>query len=261
MRSDMKKVLTERPRHWRDLTYRDFRRREARGDLDLLPRHQGMSRPYILNWGHCKQFADLVGPLVRFLHGCVGRRWDDVWSEICACVDSTSVTGRHLRDHVEWEVTRQCRIIGGEVRDISYGGDSHEVTGLYVHPEDGTLRDAGERKRERPDRSRVVLDGVAYSKSDGILVSANGIARKILEHGKREAARIGDVWYWVTFADVAPSFRQGRVNALGDQAVTMIGRICKDIVTGREVREGRYRVGKRQMSARDLLRLGLKNEA
>jgi hypothetical protein len=259
MRADMKKVLTERPRRGGGLSYGDFRNRETRGDPDLLPCRQGMRVPYRRNHGNCKEFSDLLGPLRRFLHGCIGRRWDGVWSEVCANVDANSVSGSHLRGHVVSEVETKCFMVGDEVHERSRFMGPRPVTGLYVHPEDGTLRHAGDWVRPRWDRDTVRLDGEAY-RTEGRLLVGGGIARLVLDHGVSEAVRVGGTWYWVTFADVPPPYEEARQDAIGAQSVRLVHHSRVDVVTRHRVASGRYRDGKRQMSFRDLRRLGLAND-
>jgi hypothetical protein len=55
----------------------------------------------ISNW---KEFSDLLGPLRRYLRKQVGRPWDKLWSEITQTLDSRSLTGQHIFDHIRWEV-------------------------------------------------------------------------------------------------------------------------------------------------------------
>jgi hypothetical protein len=263
MRSDMKKVLTERPRHGRFFSYHDFRQRDSRGDYDLLPSYQGMRRPYRLNWGDCKEFSDLLGPLIRYLHGCVGRRWDDVWSEICQQVDSTSVTGRHLRSHVESEVEQNCSVEDGVVyarprrwRPVT------AISGLYVHPISGLLCDGGRRTYGRDrDTEYTSLDGCTYRKKGQVLISSSGPARRVIEHGKKEAACFNGIWHWIIFAVVPPPRRVVDLDSTGARRVRFLNHACTDIVTRQAVTRGHYRAGKRQMSSADLRRNGLENEA
>lgn len=48
-----------------------------------------------------KQQSDRLSPLYRFIRKQVGRRWDDVYSELCSQADPRSVKGFHLRSHIE----------------------------------------------------------------------------------------------------------------------------------------------------------------
>lgn len=261
MRDDMKKVLTERPRHGRVFAYHDFRRRENRGDEDLLPSCQGMRRPF-QDYCKRKEFSDLLGPLKRYLLSCVGRRWDDVWSEVCTNVDANSVTGEHLRFHVDDLVTKDCVVVDGEVREQGRWSFRNEVDGLYVHPVDGVLRHSGPRTNpRRAERRRSkILDGYRYLVDGHRLVPLEGgKERVVVRHGVEEAVLLDGIWYWVVFADapVLRSHTKAGKDGVTMQQITAVE--CRDLVTGKKTIGGRYRSGKRQMSARDLRRFEVTN--
>jgi len=155
MREDMKKVLTERPRNgsrWastaierqrgKSKRYRD-RSLEKDGDEEFCS-HQPMS----MGRG-TKKFTDDIGPLKRWIHDQVGRKWDDVWADVCANVDANSVQGRHVRSHV-WSKTRNFGYVETDIVISESGtpmvvrahfGGQHPVNGLYVDPRDGILKE------------------------------------------------------------------------------------------------------------------------
>lgn len=47
-----------------------------------------------------REFADKLHPILRWLDKQVGRRWDDVYSEICKKFDRRTLFGRHIIDHI-----------------------------------------------------------------------------------------------------------------------------------------------------------------
>ena len=57
-----------------------------------------------------KDFSDVLGPLRRYLHKQVGRPWNKIWSEITQTLDSRSLTGLHIFDHIRWEVEQKAWI-------------------------------------------------------------------------------------------------------------------------------------------------------
>jgi hypothetical protein len=85
--------------------YRKFYKmlKEDENDHLSLPKMESMSgnRKHGYN---SKEFSDLIGPVKRWLRKQVGRRWDDIWSEICQQFSGDSVQGSHIRDHFQWEV-------------------------------------------------------------------------------------------------------------------------------------------------------------
>ena len=91
MRPDMGRVIVERGRvgRWK-LATRD----RVEPDEDSPTRESMRAR---LD-GSAYQ-GDHLAPLLRFLEKSVGRRWDDVYSEIRAVADHRTVKGNHLIDH------------------------------------------------------------------------------------------------------------------------------------------------------------------
>jgi hypothetical protein len=260
----MKKCLTERPRYGSHRSYKDVRAGANRGDLEDLPKHEGMERPHVLH-GATKSFSDLLGPLRRYLWSCLGQPWDEVWSTVCSQLSNNTVDS-HLKGHVRQEVATDTVLIDGVVYERSDYGGQRKTRGLYVHPATGLLcGDPNARSWWKGDREPVIeRDGIDYHKRENdVLVPAlsrrhgrfhPGYARLVLGL-ENEAVSIGGVWYWVTFLTVPPP----TVRRVGDKIeVTNHPKI--DFVTGGEVREGRYRGGKRQMSSADLRRHGLKND-
>lgn len=102
MRADMKDVIIDTGRRG---SYDREIKVQIKGknidELEALPEQQGMRRRYD-GWG--PEFADRISPLIKFLRANVGRLWDKVFSEICEHADARSLRGKHLREHVEFEV-------------------------------------------------------------------------------------------------------------------------------------------------------------
>lgn len=102
MRDDMKHVLIDRPR-WQSkgkLAKRPLRRKfnDPRGFEDASSRGSaGSVRQY--GW-QAKEFSDHIAPLFRYVRSQVGRPWDKVYSEVCEHLKATSVTQRHVLEHL-----------------------------------------------------------------------------------------------------------------------------------------------------------------
>jgi len=157
MRKDMKKVIIERPRvgggylkNKKDMIDNDSPTREKMNYRD---------------WNK-KEQTDLLGPLYGFLRKNVGRKWDDVWSEICK--NNKDYMGRHLKNHVSYMVELNCT----EVDGVVYDSKNEEVFvykyGFYVV--DGILKQYKEesRKYKKPKSKFVDFEGKKYLKWDGI---------------------------------------------------------------------------------------------
>ena len=119
MRSDMAKVIVERPRlkGWVPRKPKGVQRRLRRIGLDAV-RREGIKRPYT----QTKALNEHLGPLNRYLNSQVGRPWDKVFSEICAHVRRDSTVQDHVRDHVLDYVTVNVVLIDGVPCHAGGGG-------------------------------------------------------------------------------------------------------------------------------------------
>lgn len=75
-----------------------------------------------------REFADKLNPIRRWLQKRVGRKWNDVKSEISATFDRRSLAGRHVLDHIDGYVDERWdpwNVASGSVDD----------DGVYVEPE------------------------------------------------------------------------------------------------------------------------------
>ena len=143
MRADMFKVIVERPRRGGAGQAPSVKLKRCR-DRDLkfigLRRHALTEAPY------CKSLNENLVPLVGFLRSRRGRRWDDVFSEICAHLDTGSTAKMHVRRQVEDLV--MVRITRGRHGEWMHGGrvlrPEHlrwRWRHLCVDPDDGILKD------------------------------------------------------------------------------------------------------------------------
>jgi hypothetical protein len=186
MREDMSKVVIERPRWGHGLPSRKTRLRIRRYDPDKeyddLPSRVSGSRSKYIRSREIKDFSDLIGPLRRFLRKNVGRPWNLVYSEMKEILDDRTVTGRHVFEHVEWEVETHA-LIGddGELYKLEYGRRYQPIYEFYVDPRTGLLcwsdNESSERRlrklrkleRDAPEVNRVLLSiNTCYAKLDGI---------------------------------------------------------------------------------------------
>lgn len=94
MRKDMAKVIVERPR----VKGRGNRKGRPPRDIEDSPKKESMKKPYkdrkILN--------ENLNPLKRFLHSQVGKKWDNVFSEISENIKTDSAVQKHVKDHI-WD--------------------------------------------------------------------------------------------------------------------------------------------------------------
>lgn len=230
------------------------RRGRAARDLDDLPRQLGIADVRRRGWNRkgpirAYHFAE------RWLRAQVGRRWDAVWSDICAQADARTAAGSDLRDLFLGRVDLDThRAEDGRLKVWSAYGGYRDASGLAVDPE-GVLRlvvPPARPRAERPvERIRVGAD--------------------------RELRLIEGLWYEVRFAALPPVTTE-RVD-FSDGSFRVVARDpgAFDLLEGRQVRRregwrdtGRasrtdreretYAAEKRALSGEALRRRGLAND-
>ncbi len=141
MRDDMFKIIVERPR-WRRGHTPSAKLKLFRDDRAAI----GLKRHVYEELGYAKGLNENLAPLIRFLRGNIGRRWDEVYSEICAGLDTGSTVKMHVRQHLDDFVLR--RISQGRHGEWMQDGeilapDSYrrKRAQLFVDPVDGLLKD------------------------------------------------------------------------------------------------------------------------
>ena len=141
MRADMFKVIVERPR-WGAGHAPPVKLKKDRDPHT----HIGLRRHAKTQAAYTKSLNENLAPLARFLQRRVGRRWDDVFSEICAGLDTGSTVKTHVRQHLRdlvlFGISRGRR---GELMDegrvLDPRGRNCVWPELYVDPDDGLLKD------------------------------------------------------------------------------------------------------------------------
>lgn len=161
MRSDMFKVIVERPR-WGAGHAPAVKLKKDRSPIKQI----GLKRHARERAAYTKSLNENLAPLVRFIERRVGRRWDAVFSEICASLDTGSTVKMHVREHLG---------------DIVLFGISYGRHGELLH--DGrVIRPDRLHRRLRefyvdPD-DRVLKDRVWFWRDRGVIVSAGKGQRK-----------------------------------------------------------------------------------
>jgi hypothetical protein len=247
MRSDMSKVIVERPRLRFPLKNgsaypRGHLENRWVPNLEDSPRSESMGGTY-----KKKRLNENLQPLVRFLRSRVGRRWDDVHSEIAARISCKSAVQKHVLDHLRDYVAKNVRIEGATVKYIRYKAATLQSYGtrfhFYVHPDTHVLCVAPTAPRKRRVKNEVDPD------------------RLVLSHD-RELRRVDGVWYEI---EVAPIPRgEGTDAACFDvlarcaPAGPPFGALAwKNVLW----RTNRYARRKRQLGTRELVRYRLKGSS
>ncbi|MBY0585749.1 hypothetical protein K2X85_01150 [bacterium] len=184
MRSDMARLLVERPRLGSQgkKPKKGYLKNWQRQDIELAPSHEGIARLR----GKTKCLNEYLSPLRRYLFKQVGRPWDDVFHEMSQNIRLDNAIQKHVLDHV-WEFIQTKVTVRGEVfchgqqfRGRKVGEPIHTLgketiwrgSFLYVCPRTGILREA---LYQRPStRKRLVVQNVpidasrGYHRADGI---------------------------------------------------------------------------------------------
>lgn len=154
MRSDMSKVIVERPRLRFPLKNgsaypRGRMKNRFASDLEDAPLTEAMGGVY-----REKRLNENLQPLVRFLRSRVGKHWNTVHSEISERLSVTSAVQKHVLDHLKDYVHLHVKVAGRVVLFLEYGGwrklESHGMhLRFYVHPKSHCLELAPLRARKK----------------------------------------------------------------------------------------------------------------
>ena len=241
MRTDMHKVICERPRlgscgPWK-------RSGPKNVPLDALPRYQSMRGAHTDR----KQFGENLAPLRRWLLAQVGRPWDEVYSEACKVIKPDSVVRNHIKFHLLQMVERHTFLKNGEVWIFGDSGDVEvPITSVwgwgnwvfYVCPKSGRLfrKPAGPRSR----------------------------------HGAREQLGRETWWRWVTKTkafwkcegcwfecEMRPITQENELQEFDFMLRRPVSRMDAEQIDGKPV----FCAAKRQLSSKELRKHGLTNEA
>ena len=192
MRSDMYKVIVERPRGGKGNYSAAARRRD---DHDG-PRQLGMRAGYGRIW-----LNENLRPLERYLRAQVGRPWNKVHGEISAGIDRRNTVQLHIFAHLDDMIATQVARREGRLTDLkrpwlSWYDRRDLKQPLYVDPDSGIIRVNKQRggwKLERLEREANEAAEVATR-------------RKPLG-GERWLMLIDHQWYEVQLAPLPPIYR------------------------------------------------------
>lgn len=180
MRTDMFKVIVERPRRGGGYS-RDGRR--YRNDPESGG-HIGMKRGY----HDRKSLNENLAPLERFLRRQAGRRWNNVYAELCAHIDRRNAVQAHIHAHLDGMVALHTRAgpNGIEAFAGSFWGRweplSDALQPLYVDPATGRLLVNNARiaklrrlREERRAKAQTRAEAVRWIDSSTVLERIDGL--------------------------------------------------------------------------------------
>ncbi len=154
----MDRVLTERPRAGGIKKVKGYKKRLRRSlDGDYYTKHERMIDS---SFDTEKHFTDVLGPLYGYLLRQVGRKWDDVYSEIREHMSPNNRVHNHLFTHLYQFLERNVILINGlpyHLNKMSYSEGEYTPLesrqnlygiSLYVCPKDGVIKRAPEYKEK-----------------------------------------------------------------------------------------------------------------
>jgi hypothetical protein len=193
MRSDMYKVIVERPRSGKRTRPTALR---LRNDLDG-PMRLGMRAGY----GYLDLNENLQ-PLRRYLRAQIGRPWDKVYSEICARIDRRNTVQQHIHQHIDDFIAIRVREKDGKLMAAGLG-DPRELycQEMYVDPRTGIIREHRQGRRW--------LSAAEWRKQRGEEIAA----RRRVVNERTLLLRIDGIWYRVEIAPLPDvlTCRQGEI--------------------------------------------------
>jgi len=126
--------------------------------VENLKTHEGIKA---VHTGGRRYPSDNLQPLIRYLRSHVGKHWDSVHSKLCASLDTSTVTGQHVMDHlkdlVHTNVVKDGRRVithdGRVPRDIA-NNSWFRIAEFHVHPKSGVLMQIKPKRKLRGPNSR-----------------------------------------------------------------------------------------------------------
>jgi hypothetical protein len=265
MREDMFEVIIERPRRgsrWLSHARRAGRhdaKVDVKRDPDAMLRQIGLKRWARMGRG-TKSLNENLAPLRRFLESQVNRPWDKVWSEISENLSASSTVQQHVRDHVVDFVATRAFMKDGAVW----------VSGRYGRPE--PLRDSRYRMYVDP-RTGILRKNKFYESWSRQYRAMKAQAEKHRASRMRELSGTmqahkldDDCWWEVRLAPIPTRIVTGP-RVFGAPMTHQVREPFTDVVFSAKLseyfaeylygREGVYACAKRQLSRREIDRLGL----
>ena len=183
MRDDMDKVFNDRARSSGNLTSRNIRLRKQNIDENYEGSNkQSMRKPYVKFYGDFAKEESLNSrPIKRFLDKNIGKKWDEVWSEICDTGKGHSAY--NFRDYIRYLVDTDIKWHDGEL--VTAHRMTVDMCDYYVHPDTNILHKGERHKKYR----RPVAE------------------QKVFNIGKQEYYKHNSIWYRVWFKDFKDDFR------------------------------------------------------
>ncbi len=170
MRSDMDKVIVERPRFG---SRSPSRKKGYRKYLQSMPADElPLSEPMLGRWkGRDKWLNEHLGPMRRFLRSNVGRPWNKVHQELCEHVSFDNAVQAHVLSHIYDYVQLHVDVHDSATVYTRTGWRrQHKLdeNAMYVCPTSGILKVVQANQGHGP-RTRISIDAhTQYLRRDNV---------------------------------------------------------------------------------------------
>lgn len=139
-RMDEELIECYRSKYWKSSKEKGYDKRKVGLGFQYAAQKERMK----LRGGGTHSQTDNLKPLIRYLQSKEGKYWNKVYSELSQKMDSNSLLGQHLRDHLMDFVSTQVFIDSGRIMTMGRWGGIYELISgfypkFYVHPISGVL--------------------------------------------------------------------------------------------------------------------------
>jgi hypothetical protein len=181
MRSDMAKVIVERPRQGHEDSYKPLRAARKHDLSEDAPKGESMTQPHRRHYSG-KQLNENLSPLKRFIDKQVGRPWDKVYSEVNEHIKVSNAVQAHIREHLDGFIYFDAyRDALGQIWAPGYSGPRLMDKGNLFVEADGIIK----RLKNQPK--------IKYNKGWKIYVIYRA---RTHSRAKRDVLSLSSAWYY-----------------------------------------------------------------
>jgi len=148
MRSDMSKVIVERPRlgsranNDQKEELKRWQKQSASEDYLLAPRRGSSARGRRKDWKNLNEF---LSPLRRFLEARVGQHWDKIYAEIRSQINPNNTVQMHIMQHLVGRGGYVETNVTAWPDGTFTTSDGKPIYGYFVNPKTGCLARSKDR--------------------------------------------------------------------------------------------------------------------
>jgi hypothetical protein len=264
MREDLNKLLCERERHRHADCYGNYRHLKLFDDKYYdddfdepfagvgSGHRESMKRRYGYD---TKSFNENLNPLLGFIRGSLGKKWDKVYSEVCEVFDKRSVINQHILLHLFQYVELDMHVgkdgklyVFDTYSPNRYNPLEKSSTEYYVDPRDGILKYNHKRLTYRQERRQQLEE---HAKKEA---AKRRVINEMLELHQEDG-----IWYEVEYV-LPERWARTELDANGKERIVYYSQYVRDASPVEVDISKRVRGKQRQLNHKELKRYGLVNE-